>query len=130
MGQKVHPLGFRLGITEEHSSKWFATKKFYAQNVLEDHFLRKFLVKNFPDAGIVFVEIQRKMYQIEIDIYAARPRILLNGAVKSLETVKPVILEEILKIRKGSSLNYPLSGRFSSKTGKEKPTISFNVFKI
>jgi small subunit ribosomal protein S3 len=130
MGQKVHPLGFRLGITEEHSSKWFATKKFYAQNVLEDHFLRKFLFENFPDAGIVFVEIQRKMYQIEVDIYAARPRILLNGTLKSLETVKPAIIEEIVKIRKGSSLNYPLSGRFSSKTGKEKPMISFNVFKV
>lgn len=130
MGQKVHPLGFRLGITEEHSSNWFATKKSYAQNILEDHFLRKFLLQNFPDAGIVFVEIQRKMYQIEVDIYAARPRILLNGVLKNLETVKPAIVEEILNIRKGSSLNYPLSGRFASKTRKEKPMISFNVFKV
>jgi small subunit ribosomal protein S3 len=130
MGQKVHPLGFRLGITEEHSSKWFATGKTYASNILEDHFIRKFLLENFPEAGIVYIEIHRKMYQIEVDVYSARPRILINGVVKNLESVKPALVQEILNIRKGSSLNYPLSGRFSSKTGKEKPMLAFNIFRL
>jgi len=130
MGQKVHPLGFRLGITEKHSSNWFASGKSYPQNILEDHFIRKSLTTHFPDAGIVSVEIHRKIYQIEVDICAARPRVLLNNIGKNLQTVKPAFLKEILKIRKGTSLHYPLSNRFSSRTGKEELMISFNVFKL
>lgn len=130
MGQKVHPLGFRLGITEKHNSNWFASGKSYPLSILEDHFIRKFLATHFPDAGIVSIEIHRKMYQIEVDVCAARPRVLLNNVEKNLQTVKPAFLKEISKIRKGTSLHYPLASRFSSKIGKEELMVSFNVFKL
>ena len=72
MGQKIHPLGFRLGVTKKHKSQWFAKTNKYPQLVVEDHFLRKILIEKFFDAGIESIEIQRKLNQIKIEIRAAR----------------------------------------------------------
>jgi small subunit ribosomal protein S3 len=130
MGQKVHPLGFRLGITEQHRSKWFATGNLYVRNVLEDHFIRKVLRETFPDAGIVSIEIERKMDQIEIGICSARPRILLSGSGKNLETIRKNLTKQLQNIRTGSSLDYPLSARFSLGLNMEPPTLSFHVAKL
>ena len=59
MGQKVHPLGLRLGITQKHRSKWFATSKNYAFLILEDKFLRSYIFDKYPQANIVDVYINR-----------------------------------------------------------------------
>jgi len=55
------------------------------------------------------------MYQIEVDIYSARPRILVNRVLKNLESIKPVILKEILNIKKDLLFIIPLSGRLPQK---------------
>lgn len=59
MGQKIHPLGLRLGITQDHRSKWFATKTDYPRLILEDRFFRNFLFKAYPKARIVNINIVR-----------------------------------------------------------------------
>ena len=51
MGQKIHPLGFRLGITKKHRSQWFAKTAQYPQLVLEDNFIRQILFEKFIDQG-------------------------------------------------------------------------------
>nr|YP_009106531.1 ribosomal protein S3 [Botryococcus braunii]AIT95370.1 ribosomal protein S3 [Botryococcus braunii]CZT54113.1 Ribosomal protein S3 [Botryococcus braunii Showa] len=130
MGQKVHPLGFRLGITEQHRSQWFATGNSYARYILEDHLIRKYLKQNFPDAGIVSIEIDRKMDQIEIGICAARPRVLLNTSTKSLETIRPDLTKELQNIKTGSSLDYPLSRKLCVGANIEPSTVSFHVTKL
>ena len=59
MGQKIHPLGFRLGITKKHRSKWVANKADYPRLVLEDQFFRDYLLKTYPKARIIDINIVR-----------------------------------------------------------------------
>ncbi len=93
MGQKIHPIGFRLGITKAHASQWFAKTNKYPQLIVEDHFLRKLLVEKFFDAGIESIKIQRKLDQIKIEIYATRTGILIGRDRKNLEQIR-ILLEQ------------------------------------
>ncbi|MCT2994986.1 30S ribosomal protein S3, partial [Propionibacterium freudenreichii] len=81
MGQKINPIGFRLGITTDHKSRWYAEKQ-YSELVGEDDKIRAWLVKNLERAGISSVEIERRSDRITIFLYAARPGIVIgrNGA--------------------------------------------------
>ena len=78
MGQKVNPLGFRLGVSQKHTSHWFAKSHQYSQLVIEDHFLRQSIHKKFPNAGIDSIQIEREVDRISIEIASARPRQLLG----------------------------------------------------
>nr|YP_010732128.1 ribosomal protein S3 [Calidiella yingdensis]WDY13042.1 ribosomal protein S3 [Calidiella yingdensis] len=82
MGQKVNPLGFRLGISQEHSTHWFTKSQYYSQLVVEDHFLRKNISERFANAGIAAIQIERQLDIIQIHIAAARPRQLLGAFSK------------------------------------------------
>ncbi|MGV8848917.1 MAG: 30S ribosomal protein S3 [Propionibacteriaceae bacterium] len=81
MGQKVNPIGFRLGITTDHKTRWFADKQ-YAAFVGEDVKIRNYLHKTLERAGISSVEIERRSERVTIYLYAARPGIVIgrNGA--------------------------------------------------
>ena len=81
MGQKVHPTGFRLGISTDWKSRWFADK-LYADYIGEDVKIRKLLIKGLERAGISSVEIERTRDRVRVDIYTARPGIVIgrNGA--------------------------------------------------
>ena len=78
MGQKVNPLGFRLGVSQKHTSYWYAKSQQYSQLVVEDHFLRESIHKKFPNAGIDSIHIEREVDRISIVIASARPRQLLG----------------------------------------------------
>ncbi len=81
MGQKINPYGFRLGISTDHKSRWFADK-LYSSYIGEDVKIRKLLVKGLERAGISSVEIERTRDRVRVDIYTARPGIVIgrNGA--------------------------------------------------
>ena len=72
MGQKVHPYGFRLGVTKYWLSKWYAEKD-YAARLHEDLKIRKVIKEKLERAGISKVEIERFTQRIRINIYTARP---------------------------------------------------------
>ena len=95
MGQKVHPLGFRLGITRNHYSQWFAKPKDYPELVIEDHFLRQKIIQKFPEAGIVSITIQRKVDQVQIEICAARPRVIVTFGGQDLPQLKQYLLSSL-----------------------------------
>ena len=82
MGQKIHPNGFRLGITTEHVSKWFADSnkpgERYADFVREDVKIRELLAKNLDRAGVAKVEIERTRDRVRVDIHTARPGIVIG----------------------------------------------------
>ena len=82
MGQKVNPTGFRLGITTDHRSKWFAdsTKagQRYADFVAEDIQIRKMIEKTLDRAGISRVNIERRAERVVVDIHTARPGIVIG----------------------------------------------------
>ena len=77
MGQKVHPIGFRLGIHRNWDSRWFAGKE-YSQFVLEDYRIREFLRKKAFQAGVSKVEIERAANKVRVRIHTARPGIIIG----------------------------------------------------
>ena len=77
MGQKVNPHGFRLGITTDFKSRWFADKQ-YAEYVKEDVAIRRLMTKGMERAGIAKVEIERTRDRVRVDIHTARPGIVIG----------------------------------------------------
>ncbi|MEM6392528.1 MAG: 30S ribosomal protein S3 [Planctomycetota bacterium] len=84
MGQKVHPFGFRVGITEAHKSRWYAPKALYGELLIEDHKIRKFLDRELnrsskgPFAAVSDVIIERTREELKIIIRTARPGIVIG----------------------------------------------------
>ena len=71
MGQKVHPTGFRLGISTDYSSKWYANSKDYANYLLEDYRIREYLKLELKNASVSKIVIENRCFLLEIgDIYA------------------------------------------------------------
>ena len=99
MGQKIHPLGFRLGITKTHKSQWFAKKNKYPQLVIEDYFLRKIINNKFYNTGIENIVIQRKLDQIKIEICVARAGILIGKNKKNLDLLRKILEQKLQKYR-------------------------------
>ncbi|MBM3671617.1 MAG: 30S ribosomal protein S3 [Actinobacteria bacterium] len=78
MGQKVNPYGFRLGITTDWKSRWFAEGKEYNDSLIEDWEIRDFLRKQLPHAAVSRVEIERTRDRLRVDVYTARPGIVIG----------------------------------------------------
>ncbi len=95
MGQKVHPISFRLGITKSWDSRWFAGEH-YSDFVLEDYNIRKFLKKRVSQAGISKIEIERAASKVRIRMYVARPGIVIGKKGSEIEKLK-TDLEKLIK---------------------------------
>jgi len=78
MGQKVNPYGFRLGVTTDWKSRWFADRDEYSDNVIQDWKIRDYLMSELPHAAISRVEIERTRDRLRIDVHTARPGIVIG----------------------------------------------------
>jgi small subunit ribosomal protein S3 len=78
MGQKVNPYGFRLGVTTEWKSRWFADRKEYSAFIIEDWKIRNYLMTTLPHAAISRVEIERTRERLRVDVHTARPGIVIG----------------------------------------------------
>jgi small subunit ribosomal protein S3 len=78
MGQKVNPYGFRLGITTDWKSRWFADGQEYHDSLLEDWRIRDYLRRQLPHAAVSRVEIERTRDRLRVDVYTARPGIVIG----------------------------------------------------
>ena len=87
MGQKVNPIGLRLGIVKTWESKWFGGKN-YAEYILEDHKLRKFIKEKLYHAGVSRIEIERSAKRIRIRIYTSRPGIVIGKKGSEISQLK------------------------------------------
>ncbi len=87
MGQKVHPVGFRLGVIRTWNSRWFAEKD-YAKLLHEDIQIRKFLKTRLYNAGISRIEIERTANRATIDIYTARPGIVIGKKGSEIDALR------------------------------------------
>jgi small subunit ribosomal protein S3 len=94
LGQKVHPIGFRLGINRNWDSRWFAGKE-YSAFVLEDYQIRKFLKKRLFQAGVARIEIERAANKVRIRIHTARPGIIIGKKGIEIEKLKKDLEKEI-----------------------------------
>jgi small subunit ribosomal protein S3 len=87
MGQKVNPIGFRLGITRTWDSRWFA-KRDYARLLHEDIKLRNFLKEKLFGAGVARIEIERAANKVKINVHTARPGIVIGKKGAGVEQLK------------------------------------------
>lgn len=99
MGQKVNPIGFRLGIVKTWESRWYAGKK-YADYILEDYKIRQFIKDKLYHAGIARVEIERSGKRVRLRVFTSRPGIVIGkkGAEISLlkKELEKIISHEVL----------------------------------
>ena len=94
MGQKVHPIGFRLGINRTWNSRWFAGSEF-ASLVIEDNEIRRFLKKRLYQAGVSQIEIERAANKVRLRIYTSRPGIIIGKRGAEIENLKKEIETKI-----------------------------------
>jgi small subunit ribosomal protein S3 len=87
LGQKVNPIGLRLGIVKTWESRWFGGKN-YAQYILEDHKLRTFIKKKLYHAGVSRVEIERSSKRVRLRIYTSRPGIVIGKKGSEISQLK------------------------------------------
>jgi len=88
MGQKVNPLGIRLGITRDWSSKWYATKKQFPVHVHTDFRVRQFLLTKLKEASVSRVNIERAAKKVNITILTARPGIVIGKKGEDIEKLR------------------------------------------
>ena len=88
MGQKVNPTGFRLGIASDWNSKWFASKRAYAQNLLSDLRVREFLKKKLAQASVSRIEIKRPAKKAYITIHTARPGVVIGKKGEDIDALR------------------------------------------
>jgi small subunit ribosomal protein S3 len=108
VGQKTHPTGIRIGVNKTHNSTWFANYGAFSEVLKEDYKIRQFFEKEFSaiyeKAGIAKLEIKRKVNQLELLIYAARPKSIASasddeGTILNLKTAIKKLLNESKQIR-------------------------------
>ena len=100
MGQKVNPIGFRLGIIFGWKSRWFAPKGEYVTYMLEDKKIREFLEKQLESAGLVDVEIERSVKSIKVRLHVARPGVVIGRGGSNLELLKKQLKQKLLLLEK------------------------------
>ncbi|HHU64085.1 MAG TPA: 30S ribosomal protein S3 [Clostridiales bacterium] len=88
MGQKVHPHGLRVGVIKDWDAKWFVSDKDFADTLLEDVKLRKYIKKRLYDAGISRIEIERAANKVKINIYTAKPGIVIGKGGAGVDSLK------------------------------------------
>ncbi len=95
MGQKVNPIGFRLGTTFTWKSRWFEPKANYANVAYEDYQLRQYLEKELANAQVVEIEIERSATVVKVILHVARPGVVIGRGGTNLEKIKKGV-EKIL----------------------------------
>jgi len=102
MGQKINPIGFRVGRYIPWKSRWFSDKASYKSMLLEDIKIRKELMKRLSAAGITSVEIERLPKSMVISVFVSRPGVVIGRAGSGIEEIKKSVVEQIKNFRKTS----------------------------
>ena len=103
MGQKTHPVGFRLSVNKKWKSNWFAPKNNFAIELEEDLKIRKYLSHRLPNAGISLVEISRTSKRVTISIHTARPGIVIGRGGEEVNRLKKELRQ--LTLEKEAQVN-------------------------
>ena len=127
MGQKVHPIGFRPGVVRTWISRWYAEKN-YGELLHEDIHIRTFLKKRLYNAGISRIEIERTANRATIDIYTARPGIVIGKKGAEIDTLRDElqkmtgrdIVINIKEVRK-AEIDAQLVKMMQERTGARSP---------
>jgi small subunit ribosomal protein S3 len=143
LGQKVHPVGFRLGITKTWDSRWYAEKD-YATFVYEDKKLRDYMKKRLAHAGLSKIEIERAANRVKVKVHTARPGIVIGKKGAEIEAlrrdieklIKREVMIDIQEVRKpevnaqlvGENVAQQLIRRVSFRRAMKRAVISARKF--
>src|SRR3989338_10726680 len=105
MGQKVHPIGFRLGGVYTWSSRWFAKHGSYRAGLKQDILIRKFLQKRLKEANVSKVDIERSAGAITVQIYTAKPGVIIGSGGQGVEALRREIKQLFLDPQTTLTLN-------------------------
>jgi small subunit ribosomal protein S3 len=94
VGQKVHPIGLRIGIIKDWESKWYAGKKEFAELLHEDLMIRKYIKERFNAAGVSRIEIERAANRVRVTIHTARPGMVIGRGGTEVESVRKALEEK------------------------------------
>ena len=94
MGQKVHPNGIRVGIIRDWNSKWYADSKNYSDYLVEDYKIRQYVKKKLYVSGISKIEIERTAKSVKVNVYTAKPGLVIGKGGQLAENLK----EELKKM--------------------------------
>src|SRR5699024_5892536 len=90
MGQKVNPIGFRLGVNKDWESKWYANKD-YAKTLNKDIKIREYLEKKLKDAAVASIQIARKKNRVDVTINTAKPGVIIGRGGEDIEKLRKEI---------------------------------------
>ena len=88
MGQKVNPVGFRLGVNRGWDSIWFAKKAEYGKFLIEDHKIREYIRKNITNSGVSEIVIERSSKKCTVSIHTSRPGFVIGKKGSDIEKIK------------------------------------------
>ncbi len=97
MGQKMHPHGLRVGVIKDWSSKWYADSKNFSDYLVEDHKIREYVKKKLFVSGISKIEIERTAKFVKVNVYAAKPGLVIGKGGAIAETLKTELQKMINK---------------------------------
>lgn len=105
MGQKVNPHGLRVGVIKDWDSKWFANDSVFGDTLVEDYKIRKYLKKALYEAGVAKFEIERKGAKLLINIYAAKPGIIIGRGGEEIAKLKTKLAKLTNKAENDVNIN-------------------------
>ena len=91
MGNKIHPIGFRLGITRDWESRWYAGKKQYRHLLLEDQQIRDYLTKELYPAGLARVDIERAADNVAVSVHVAKPGVVIGRGGEKIKVLRDAL---------------------------------------
>ena len=97
MGQKVHPHGLRIGVIKDWNSKWYADSKNFSDYLVEDHKIREYIKKKLFISGISKIEIERTAKFVKVNVYTAKPGIVIGKGGNLAESLKQELMKMINK---------------------------------
>ncbi|HBC95771.1 MAG TPA: 30S ribosomal protein S3 [Clostridium sp.] len=100
MGQKVHPHGLRVGVIKDWDAKWYADKKNFADNLVEDNKIRTYIKKRAAAAGVSKIQIERAAKRIKLNIFTAKPGMIIGKGGQGIDALKT----ELQKIVTGKTI--------------------------
>lgn len=97
MGQKINPTGLRVGVIKDWESRWYAKANDFGATLVEDHEIREYLLKSLASAGVPKIEIERDAKRVRINIYCAKPGMVIGRGGSEIDKLKAVCEKKLGK---------------------------------
>lgn len=95
MGQKVNPIGYRLGVNKDWQSKWYKNRNEFGKTLMSDIKIREYLEKNLKDAAVASVTIERKKNRCEVTINTAKPGVIIGRGGEDIDKLRKALSKHV-----------------------------------